>query len=80
MSNVPAISGPELYKLLVKDGWSLHRRGAHGIILKKMFGKYTRITTIPDKPGSMPKGTLLAILGPKQTDIGIAGLMKLIDK
>jgi hypothetical protein len=60
--------------------WSLHRRAAHGIILKKVFGGHTRITTIPDKPGSMLKCTLLAILGPKQTDIGIAGLMKLIDK
>lgn len=39
-----------------------------------------RVTVVPDKRSSLPPGTLAAILGPKQTDLGRDGLAALIDK
>ena len=35
MSNIPAIAGPQLIKLLVKDGWQIDRKANHGARLHK---------------------------------------------
>jgi len=80
MGNLPAVSGKQLIKLFKADGWNDERKARHGIALTKKFGKTTRVTIIPDKRGSLPEGTLRAILGPKQTQLGSKGLERLIEK
>ncbi len=75
---VPAISGPELAKLLEKDGWTLDRRSTHGLTYKKMVGGELLITTIPSKSRPLCKTTLAQILGPRQTQLGRAGLLRLL--
>ncbi len=79
-TKVPAISGKDLIKLLQKDGWLQGRMATHGVSLTKAFGDRTRVTIIPDSSASLDEGTLQAILGPKQTRIGKAGLLDLINK
>lgn len=74
------LSGRQLIKLLVKDGWSIGRRAKHGTTLTKSFGDRTKVTFVPDTRASLPLGTLMAILGFKQTGIGRRGLIDLIDK
>jgi len=39
-----------------------------------------KVTIIPKSKASLPKGTLMAILGPKQTGIGSKGLLKILNK
>ncbi len=80
MSNLPAISGPALIKLLENDGWEIHRRVTHGVSLRKKVGDRTLVTVIPTKKDSLPRGTLGAILGPNQTDLGSDGLERLLRK
>ena len=70
-----AISGKQLIKLLQRDGWVVGRKTNHGLSLSKMGEDgHKRVTIIPDKGGSLPPGTLAAILGPLQTGIGREGL------
>ena len=80
MHNIPAISGNELIKLLTKHGWSIHGKRTHGVSLKKTIAGKTLITIIPTKNDSLPKGTLGAILGVKQTNIGSDGLLEMLKK
>jgi len=78
--DLPAISGKDLIRLLQKDGWDILRSSAHGIALRKHdknIGRM-RITTIPNKSGSLPSGTLASILSSKQTGIGRKRLAELI--
>lgn len=77
-SKLPAISGKKLVNLLKKDGWIEGRRATHGLTLTKKFKDKTRVTFIPTKGKSLPKGTLMAILGDKQTGLGKEGLFELI--
>ncbi len=74
------LSGKQLIKLLIKDGWSIGRKAKHGITLTKSFSDRTKVTFVPDTRASLPLGTLMAILGSKQTCIGRKGLADLIDK
>ena len=76
----PELSGKKLINLLRKDGWTIGRRARHGITLTKSFGGYTKVTFVPDTRASLPVGTLMAILGAKQTGIGRKGLNELISK
>ena len=80
MSSLPAITGPQLIKLLVKDGWEEVRYATHGMRMRKQFPDRTRVTVIPTANDSLPKGTLSKILGPQQTNIGHDGLLDLIKK
>ena len=80
MSNLPAISGKQLIKLLVLDGWVIKRRATHGLSLYKKIGNRHIVTTIPDKKKPLPDGTRHAILSMKQTQLGNDGLLRLIDK
>lgn len=76
---LPAINGPDLARLLEGDGWVVHGRNPHGWTYKKTFpGGETRVTTIPNERSSLATGTLRAILGPKQTDIGRRGFLRLL--
>jgi predicted RNA binding protein YcfA (HicA-like mRNA interferase family) len=74
------ISGKNLIKLALKDGWVIKHRATHGIALAKKYPDKTRVTIIPDKKALLPDGTLAAILGPKQMGIGRKGLEELIKK
>lgn len=80
MSKLPVISGNQLKKLLVKDGWIEVRKTNHGMALKKKYSDRTRVIIIPPKNDDLPIGTLSAILGPKQTNIGRKGFEGLINK
>jgi predicted RNA binding protein YcfA (HicA-like mRNA interferase family) len=77
--DLPAITGPELIRLLKADGWQEGRRATHGITLaKKTDEGRTLVTLVPTKPRSLPIGTLMAIL--KQTRLGRDGLLELLNK
>ncbi|OGU28771.1 MAG: hypothetical protein A2057_16115 [Ignavibacteria bacterium GWA2_35_9] len=80
LSDIPAISGKQLIKLLVFDGWIIKKKATHGLSLYKKINNRHIVTTIPDKKDSLPDGTLYAILSKKQTQIGRDGLLKLLDK
>lgn len=73
------VTAKQLRRLLERDGWVSGRAANHGLTLTKKIGDRTRITVIP-KRGDLAAGTLAAILGPKQTGLGRAGLASLIKK
>ena len=80
--DLPAISGNQLIKLLVDhDGWEVARRANHGKSLRKKFpdGRF-KVTVIPANNQSLPMGTLLAILGLKETGLKRKGLIRLLEK
>jgi len=77
---IPAITGKQLAKVLVKDGWEIKRRGKHGLSMAKRFRDRVRVTVIPYSNESLDSGTLGAILGPKQTNLRMKGLLDLINK
>jgi predicted RNA binding protein YcfA (HicA-like mRNA interferase family) len=79
-SKLPAVTGYQLIAHLEKGGWTTGRKANHGRTMTKSDGGCIRVTFIPETRASLPKGTLGAILGPKQTGIGKEGLQKLIRK
>ena len=78
-AGLPALTGKELIKLFVDNGWSKGRIANHGVTLFKQFPEGKRVTFIPNKSCSLPKGTLMAILGHKQTKLGRNGLLKMLE-
>jgi predicted RNA binding protein YcfA (HicA-like mRNA interferase family) len=83
-TKIPALNGKQPIKLIDKDGLIEHHRlkTKHGKCLKKHFpaeGRW-RVTVIPYKDSSLPIGTLFAILGPKQTNIGRRGLLDILNR
>jgi hypothetical protein len=82
MSDFPAITGKELIRLLVNNGWEIKRKMTHGIGLTKYSPELGRIlvTCIPDKNRPLSKNTLTLILGSNQSRIGMLGLKELIAK
>jgi predicted RNA binding protein YcfA (HicA-like mRNA interferase family) len=79
-TEIPAISGEQLLKLLEKDSWELGRKTTHGISIKKYIKGHWKVAIIPKTGASLPIGTLSAILGSKQTGIGKKGLLELLNK
>jgi predicted RNA binding protein YcfA (HicA-like mRNA interferase family) len=79
-SDLPAITGKQLIRLLEGNGWLAGRKANHGRTMTKRIGNRTRVTFIPETKAPLPKGTLMSILGSKQTAIGREGLIKLIKK
>ena len=77
MGDLPAVTGPQLIALLSNDGWTQHGQRTHGVAMVKSG---SNPTIIPTKNKPLPDGTLGAILGPRQTGLGKAGLRALIDK
>ena len=75
-----APSGKQLISLLQRADWTVGRSAKHGVTLTKSFGDHTKVTFVPNTKTTLPIGTLMAILGPKQTGIGRRGLSKLIEK
>ncbi len=80
MADLPAITGNELIKLLEKDDWKVMRKANHGVNMTKKFHDRNRVTIVPTSNKSLPRGTLMDILGKKQTTISRNGLLKLIEK
>lgn len=78
----PAVTGVQLMDLLELDGWTRGRRTNHGVFFSKENPgeRIPRSTVIPDKPGSLPAGTLGATLGVKQTSLGRDGHRNLINR
>ena len=78
-NELPAITGEQLLKLLLADGWEVHGRRTHGVaVVKRNPGGIPRRTIIPLKKRPLANTTLGAILGPKQSGIGRTGLVELI--
>ena len=77
---LPQLRPAELITLLKKAGWEEHRRAPHGVVMKKLVCGKTLVTTIADHKSPMPPGTLRAILGSEQTNLGRAGLQRLLKK
>ena len=75
------VTGRELIRLLELDGWTRAGRRTHGIFLWKRFEgeNIARTTVVPDKSQTLPRGTLGAILGIKQTGLGAEGLTRLVE-
>ena len=82
MVSLPTITGKQLIDLLEKDGWKRKRYATHGVSMYKYNEKMKRnlVTIIPNKSKELPIGTLMDILGQKQTKIGRGGFLKLIEK
>lgn len=79
---LPAITGVQLVRLLRRDGWQEKpERTREGIFFYKRHpdGK-VRTTVIPMKRRPLTPGTLSTILGTKQSGIGRAGLLALIER
>ncbi|HZT05703.1 MAG TPA: hypothetical protein VFC51_01620 [Chloroflexota bacterium] len=77
---LPALTGSQLIRLLTLDGWEEQRRSRHGVALGKAIGGRRRVAVVPTKTGSMHPNTLARLLGPKQTGVGRAGLVRLIER
>ena len=80
MPGLPAISGKRLLKILKEDGWIEDGKRTHGVAVRKTVGGVMRIAIIPTCSDSLPPGTLAAILGDKQTGLGRAGLLILLNR
>jgi predicted RNA binding protein YcfA (HicA-like mRNA interferase family) len=79
-TEIPAITGFQLIRLLEKDGWKQGRFSTHGRTISKKYPDKTRVTVIPEKRAPLIDFTLSLILGPKQTGIGKRGLLELLNK
>ncbi len=78
---LPVLSGKQLISILGKDGWSIGRTANHGLCVTKQHTKCNsgkRVAFIPNKNESLPVGTLMAILGTKQTNIRKEGMLGLV--
>lgn len=81
MSTTPALTGEQLVTLLEKDGWVNAGKCNHGVSMQKNVNGQFLVTVIPIKKNkSIAEKTLGQILSVKQTRIGKAGLIALIDK
>lgn len=80
--DIPPITGPQLIRLLIKDGWQERlKRAREGSFLYKVDESGRRRTTvIASKRGELKPGTLSHILGPSQSNIGRTGLAELIKR
>lgn len=68
-----------LVRLFRLEGWR-ERPCPHGILFTTGSGPSNRSATVPLKRDPIPRGTLGAILGPKQTGWGRTGLDALLAK
>jgi len=79
-TKLPAITGKQLIRLFEQDSWEVGKHATHGLSMTKRFGDRTKVVFVPDKAESLPTGTLLQIIGPKQAGLGKKGLLRLITK
>lgn len=80
MADLPALSGRQLIRLLLKAGCTQVRRTEHGVGLRYVSGDgRVRLIIVPDKDVALGH-TLNDILSVKQSAIGRAGLLEMIEK
>lgn len=79
-TEAPAITPSQVIRLLVKDGWVKGDKTKHGIALTKKVGNRHLATIVKETNESLPSTTLGLILGIKQSKLGKAGLVKLLNK
>lgn len=78
---LPSVTGKQLIRLFRRDGWQVVRRVNHGISFSRFDDSgVKRITVIPDKRAPLTDGTLGAILGMKQSNVGRVGLADMIER
>lgn len=78
---LPRITGDQLIRLLERDGFVFHRqRGSHISLRKPIPDGRTLVAVVPATRQLLPTGTLMAILGPKQTNLGRDYLIELIEE
>ncbi len=75
-----AMTGRRLIKLLIADNWTVVRKSAHGVWLRKDSASKVRFTIVKDTRETIPQRTLGLILGPKQTGLGSQGLKDLDER
>ncbi len=80
MAEIPALTGRQLISLLKSDGWEEQRRANHGVFLVKLVDGRRRTTVVKDTSRDIPRGTLAAILSSRQTGLGRAGLLRLMER
>ena len=80
MPDPPALTGKQLIRLLVADGWEIVRNAPHGAWLRKRFPHETRFATVKDTRAQVPPTYLAIVLSAKVTGIGRQGLLALIEK
>ena len=68
------VTGKELLKLLLAEGWEKVRRSRHGWWLEKFVDGRTRHTVVKPTRTPVPWGTLNKILSPQQTGLDMAWL------
>lgn len=73
MSKLPQVRPKDLFKALQKEGFRKERQTGSHVYLKHPDG---RLTSISIHPGTLPKGTLNAIL--KQTKLTVEKLRELL--
>jgi predicted RNA binding protein YcfA (HicA-like mRNA interferase family) len=70
----------KLYRLLIKDGWIETDHGNHGKFLYKEFEDGKRTTVVKNTKDYIKTGTLMRILGPRETGLGKKWLEEKLDK
>ena len=80
MAEIPALTGRQLISLLMRNGWVEQRRANHGVFLVKLVDGRRRTALVKDTSRDIPRGTLSAILSSKQTGLGRAGLLRLMER
>lgn len=78
---IPPVTGRQLIRLFIRDGWEVKRQHSSHVILSKMDreGRH-RVVVIPNRRSPLPDGTLNAIIGLRQSGIGRSGLRELLDR
>jgi predicted RNA binding protein YcfA (HicA-like mRNA interferase family) len=77
--DLPAITGKQLERLFRLDGWEPKRRAQEETFFaKKDAAGVVRHTVITTKNRPLASGTLTAMLGPKQSNVGRDGLREMI--
>ena len=81
VTELPSITGKQLIRLLLKDGWQDSGKRTHGVALVQGDPEgRSRVTVIPDKRSTLAAGTLSAMLSSQPTGIGRQGLRDLIGR
>lgn len=74
------ITGRELIRLFLADGWTILRRTPHGYLMVKSTDQGLLRTTVKDQSRPLTSNTLGRILSREQTGLGSAGLRRLMER
>ena len=74
MSDLPSLTGREFSRLLRSDNWVDDGKKNHGLGMTKVINGRRKLVVVPQRPGSLPTGTLPCIIGPKTNGSRDGGL------